>query len=45
MEAQQEAINIKKWGKDASSSGQVLKDVLGKVFKFKKTKKENKDKK
>ena len=45
MEVQQEAINIKKWGKDASSSGQVLRGVLGKVFKFKKTKKENKDKK
>jgi ribosomal protein S1 len=45
MEMQQEAENIKKWGKDASSSGQVLRGVLGKVFKFKKTKKENKDKK
>jgi small subunit ribosomal protein S1 len=39
MEAQQEAINIKKWGKDGSSSGQVLRDVLGKVFKSKKAKK------
>ena len=45
MEEQQEAVNIKKYGKDGSSSGQILKDVLGKVFKSKKAKKEKKDKK
>jgi small subunit ribosomal protein S1 len=39
METQQEAINIKKYGRDGSSSGQILKDVLGKVFKSKKDKK------
>ncbi len=40
METQQEAINIKKYGRDGSSSGQILKDVLGKVFKSKKDKKD-----
>ena len=39
MELQVEAENIKKFGKDASSSGQLLKDVLGKVFKSKEDKK------
>ena len=34
-----------KYGKDGTSSGQILKDVLGKVFKSNKTKKEKKDKK
>jgi len=43
MELQQEAENIKKWGKDASSSGQLLKDVLGKVFKSNKTKKDKEE--
>ena len=45
MEKYNEAIAIKKFGKDGSSSGKVLKDILGKVFKSDKTKKENKDKK
>jgi len=44
LEEHNEEIAIKKWGKDGSSSGQILKDVLGKVFS-KKTKKEKKDKK
>ncbi len=45
LEEHNEKIAIKKWGKDGSSSGQMLKDVLGKVFKSKKTKKEKEDKK
>jgi small subunit ribosomal protein S1 len=45
LEIHNEAIAIKKYGKDGSSSGQMLKDVLGKVFKSSKTKKEKKDKK
>ena len=44
MEVQQEAIYIKKYGEDGSSSGQMLKDIF-KVFKSNKTKKEKKDKK
>jgi len=43
MEIHNEAIAIKKFG--SPSSGQMLKDVLGKVFKSKKAKKEKKDKK
>ena len=45
LEKHNEEIAIKKYGKDGSSSGQMLKDVLGKVFKSKKAKKEKKDKK
>ena len=40
MEKYNEAIAIKKFGKDGSSSGKVLKDILGKVFKSKKDKKD-----
>jgi|ETN01SMinimDraft_4_1059930.scaffolds.fasta_scaffold18224_2 small subunit ribosomal protein S1 len=40
MEKYNEAIAIKKFGKDGSSSGKVLKDILGKVFKSEKTKKD-----
>ena len=40
LEKHNEEIAIKKYGKDGSSSGQILKDVLGKVFKSKKTKKD-----
>jgi len=36
MEKSQEAKLIKKFGKDGSSSGKVLKDILGKVFSSKK---------
>jgi small subunit ribosomal protein S1 len=39
LEKHNEEIAIKKYGKDGSSSGQMLKDVLGKVFKSKKDKK------
>jgi small subunit ribosomal protein S1 len=42
LEKHNEEIAIKKYGKDGSSSGQVLRDVLGKVFKSNKTKKEKK---
>jgi hypothetical protein len=45
LEKHNEEIAIKKYGKDGSSSGQMLKDVLGKVFKSNKTKKIKKDKK
>jgi small subunit ribosomal protein S1 len=45
LEKHNEEIAIKKYGKDGSSSGQILRDVLGKVFKSNKTKKEKKDKK
>ena len=45
LEKHNEEIAIKKYGKDGLSSGQILKDVLGKVFKSNKTKKEKKDKK
>jgi len=45
LEEHNEKIAIKKYGKDGSSSGQILRDVLGKVFKSNKTKKEKKDKK
>jgi ribosomal protein S1 len=38
LEKHNEEIAIKKYGKDGSSSGQMLKDVLGKVFKSKKDK-------
>jgi len=40
LEKHNEEIAIKKYGKDGSSSGQMLKDVLGKVFKSNKTKKD-----
>ena len=43
MEKHNEEIAIKKFGSPAS--GQMLKDILGKVFKSNKTKKEKKDKK
>jgi small subunit ribosomal protein S1 len=43
MEKHNEEVAIKKFG--SPSSGQMLKDVLGKVFKSNKTKKEKKDKK
>jgi len=43
LEKHNEEIAIKKYGKDGSSSGQILKDVLGKVFKSKKAKKEKKE--
>jgi small subunit ribosomal protein S1 len=42
LEKSEEAKLIKKFGKDGSSSGKVLKDILGKVFS---SKKDNKDKK
>jgi small subunit ribosomal protein S1 len=40
LEKHNEKIAIKKYGKDGSSSGQILKDVLGKVFKSSKNKKD-----
>ncbi len=39
LEIHNEKIAIEKYGKDGSSSGRILKDVLGKVFKTKKDKK------
>ena len=39
LEIQNEQRDIKKFGKDGSKSGAVLGDILGKVFKSKKTKK------
>jgi small subunit ribosomal protein S1 len=45
LEKHNEKIAIKKYGKDGLSSGQILKDVLGKVFKSNKTEKKKKDKK
>ena len=36
LEKHNEKIAIKKYGKDGTSSGQVLGDILGKVFKSKK---------
>jgi small subunit ribosomal protein S1 len=42
LEKHNEKIAIEKYGKDGSSSGQMLKDVLGKVFKSKKTEKSKK---
>ena len=45
LEEYNEKIAIEKYGKDGSSSGQVLGDILGKVFKSKKTKKDKKTKK
>ena len=39
LEIQNEKIAIKKYGKDGSSSGAVLGDILGKVFSSKKNKK------
>ena len=38
LEKHNEKIAIKKYGKDGSSSGAVLGDILGKVFKSKKKK-------
>ena len=35
-------LQIKKYGKDGTSSGQVLGDILGKVFKSKKKDKKEK---
>jgi small subunit ribosomal protein S1 len=40
LEKHNEEIAIKKYGKDGSSSGQMLREVLGKVFKSKKAKKD-----
>ena len=37
LEIQNEKRDIKKYGKDGSKSGAVLGDILGKVFKTKKT--------
>ena len=45
LEEHNEKIAIEKYGKDGTSSGQVLGDILGKVFKKNKTKKEKKTKK
>jgi len=45
LEKHNEEIAIKKYGKDGLSSGQILKDVLGKVFKSNKTKKDKEGKK
>jgi small subunit ribosomal protein S1 len=42
LEKHNEKIAIEKYGKDGSSSGQMLKDVLGKVFKSNKTEKDKK---
>ena len=39
LEIRNEKEDIKKFGKDGSKSGAVLGDILGKVFKSKKTKK------
>ena len=39
LEIENEKIAIKKYGKDGTSSGAALKDILGKVFSSKKTKK------
>ena len=38
LEKYNEKIAIEKYGKDGSSSGAVLGDILGKVFKSKKKK-------
>ena len=38
LEIHNEKIAIKKYGKDGTSSGRVLGDILGKVFKSKKDK-------
>jgi ribosomal protein S1 len=43
LEKHNEEIAIKKYGKDGTSSGQILKDVLGKVFKSNKAKKEKEE--
>ena len=45
LEEYNEKVAIEKYGKDGSSSGQVLGDILGKVFNKGKTKKEKKTKK
>ena len=42
MEKHNEAKLIKKFGKDGSSSGKVLKDILGRVFSSKKDEKDKK---
>ena len=39
LEIHNEKIAIKKYGKDGTSSGRVLGDILGKVFKSKKKEK------
>ena len=44
LEIQNEKIAIKKYGKDGTSSGQILGDILGKAFGRKKTKSKKKDK-
>ena len=38
LEKHNEKVAIEKYGKDGSSSGAVLGDILGKVFKSKKKK-------
>ncbi len=45
LEIKNEKIAIKKYGKDGTSSGQVLGDILGKVLGSKKKTNKNKDKK
>tara|TARA_B100001123_G_scaffold451190_1_gene628241 strand:+ start:4492 stop:6270 length:1779 start_codon:yes stop_codon:yes gene_type:complete len=45
LEEHNEKIAIEKYGKDGTSSGKVLGDLFGKVFKSKKTKKDKKEKK
>ena len=44
LEIQNEKIAIKKYGKDGTSSGQMLGDILGKVLGSKKKKSKKKDK-
>ena len=44
LEIQNEKIAIKKYGKDGTSSGQILGDILGKAFGRKKTRSKKKDK-
>ena len=44
LEIQNEKIAIKKYGKDGTSSGQILGDILGKAFGRKKTTSKKKDK-
>ena len=44
LEIQNEKIAIKKYGKDGTSSGQILGDILGRAFGRKKTTSKKKDK-
>jgi small subunit ribosomal protein S1 len=43
LEKHNEEIAIKKYGKDGSSSGQMLKNILGKVFKSEKAEKDKEE--